>query len=73
MGDRKPILRVGDEVRWRYRLAKVKRISLNTVPGNLLGDQDVQAVHWEMGAYFVVTLDNHHWAYGDQVSPKEDE
>ena len=73
----KNILKVGDEVAWKNawgtdspRLAKVTRIEI-VPPGEKEGGEEVNTVPWavvEAGAV-VVDLDNHHWAYGYQISP----
>jgi hypothetical protein len=73
----KMLLKVGDTVQWKGawgrdlpQLAKVTSIEL-VVPGEKDGGEEVQKAPWsivETNAV-VVTLDNGHWAYGDQISP----
>lgn len=73
-------LNVNDTVIWRGawgqeapKPAKVEGIEI--VPkGQKYGGKEVQRVEWEKvinSGTIIVTLDNGHWAYGDQLSPIE--
>lgn len=72
-------LKVGDRVEWRGgwghdspQIAVVESID-EVEPGEKYGNA-VQAMPWHMvKERAVVSLDNHHWAYGRQIEPlKED-
>lgn len=69
-------LKVGDTVRWRGGFgmdsatnAKVVGIEINC-QGGKHGDE-VEEVDWDKVTRdnCVVSLNNHHWAYGNQVKP----
>jgi len=70
------VLRVGDTVQWSggwgrdaSKDARVIGIEI-VVPGEKYGVA-VREVEWERMAEVVVDLDNSHFAYGYQISPKE--
>lgn len=74
------VLRLGDEVLWRGgfgrdvpRLATVKRIEVTPGKRQKYGGREVQWVEWKTvnANRVVVDLDNGHWAYGEQIMPKE--
>lgn len=69
------LLRVGDTVIWRGawgrerpRRAHVIALEETDAPRSKYGEP-VLAIPWDRMAYAVVTLDNGHWAYGEQLSP----
>ena len=73
-----PILHKNDEVLWSGTWggdipypAKVTSITLVENSGSLEGSS-VEAVQWSAcdGREVVVDLDNGHWAYGYQISPR---
>ncbi len=69
-------LKLGDTVKWRGGFgrelpieAKVESIEICKV-GSKYG-RDVKSVDWDkVKRNVVVTLDNGHWAYGEQISKK---
>lgn len=69
------ILKIGDKVLWRGswgandpKLVTVTGISIGTKEE----DNPVESVKWsKIGAGVVVDLDNHHWAYGYQISKQQ--
>ena len=73
----KTMLKVGDSVMWRGSWGRdtplpTKVTSIEIVaPGEKEGGEDVKQVPWAVveSGCVVVTLDNGHWAYGDQISP----
>jgi hypothetical protein len=70
-----PKLKVGDTVWWRGswgseapKRTVVKRIELSDRPRSKEGEI-VQEVDWDKKDYILVSLDNGHWAYGNQLEP----
>lgn len=73
----KKTLRVGDTVMWRGNFgsapaipAKVTDMERSHRPRDKYG-QSVDEADWADKDYIVVSLDNGHWAYGEQISPCE--
>jgi hypothetical protein len=73
----KDTLHVGDTVMWRGGFgnhaplpAKVTHIE-KTETRNQKSGSSVDTLPWGEVPCSVVNLDNGHWAYGDQISPKE--
>jgi len=71
------MLKVGDSVYWSgcfgteaFKAATVTGIQLTEEPREKYGIE-VEEVEWTLVAdnYAVVTLDNGHWAYGEQIAP----
>ena len=69
-------LKVGDTVVWRgcfgseeAKNAVVKGIELCEKRRSKYGVK-VTEVPWDKKDYIIVSLDNGHWAYGDQISEK---
>jgi hypothetical protein len=67
MDDEYKLLRVGDRVSTKYGDATVEAITL--AENYMLDGVDVPAVHWVhlKNHLVVISLDNKHWCYGDQV------
>ena len=72
------LLRIGDTVRWRgaWGHDPERRATITAIewvePGQKYGDPHITAMPWaEVRVHAVVTLDNGHWAYGDQIRPEE--
>lgn len=70
------ILKVGDEVMWRggfgddpAKVAKVVQIEITEQARSKYG-VSVDSVHWDMvkANKTLISLDNGHWCYGEQVS-----
>lgn len=71
----KPIIKVGDTVMWRGCFgrdaavpAKIEQMEMTEQPRTKYG-VEVRAAFWDDKDYLLVTLDNGHWAYGEQLSP----
>jgi len=71
------MLRVGDPVRWRgawgsepEKIARVKNMEVTDHPREKYG-MDAEEVSWDVvfENRVVVSLDNGHWAYGEQLRP----
>lgn len=72
--EKEKFLSIGNKVLWRGgwgsgdpTLALIEKIEININPTTAIGE-DVNKVEWELvDRSVVVTLDNNHWAYGDQL------
>ncbi len=69
------MMKVGDKVMWRgcfgmdaARPAVIEAIEETEHPRTKYG-WGVQQIPWSRKNYALVTLDNGHWAYGEQISP----
>ena len=70
-------LKIGDQVLWRggfgmddQRFAEVVGLTVTEDEREKYG-KDVEEVEWEevLSNHCVVSLDNGHWAYGEQIRP----
>ena len=69
------MMKVGDTVMWRGcfgmdapKPAKIESIEETQQRRSKYGDA-VNEIAWSRKDYALVTLDNGHWAYGEQLSP----
>lgn len=69
-------LKVGDTVMWRgawgmdpAKPAVVEEIERTEQPRSKYDGVSVSEIDWKDKHYALVTLDNGHWAYGEQLSP----
>ena len=69
------MMKVGDTVMWRGcfgmdapKPAKIESIEETQQRRSKYGDA-VSEIAWSRKDYALVTLDNGHWAYGEQLSP----